>query len=145
MDAGAYTELFFLDEATALAAGHRPCATCQRDRYDAFMATWSKGNRHGSKTLAGEVEKQLKLDRAPNARAQIASLRDLPDGVMFKHDQSKSYYLLLRNKLYPWNFDGYGKPVSVSSVNGPFTVLTPVSTINALNTGYVAMCHSSAK
>jgi hypothetical protein len=65
MDAGNYTELFFLDEATALAAGHRPCATCRRDRYDAFLAAWSAGNRNGEKVLAGDVDKQMKLDRAP--------------------------------------------------------------------------------
>ena len=53
MAPGSYTELFFLDEATALAAGHRPCATCRRDRYDAFMAAWSKGNRDGQKKEAG--------------------------------------------------------------------------------------------
>lgn len=65
MDAGNYTELFFLDEATALAAGHRPCATCRRDRYDAFLTAWSAGNRNGAKVLAGDVDKQMKLDRAP--------------------------------------------------------------------------------
>lgn len=145
MEPGSYTEIFFLDEVTAFAAGHRPCATCRRERYDAFMAAWSRGNRQGVKTLAGDVDKQMKLDRAPKARVRVDSINGLPDGAMIQHGESGTYYAVRRGQLYPWGFFGYETPVSASSVKGLMTILTPACTINALNSGYVATFHSSAK
>ena len=143
MDAGNYTELFFLDEATALAAGHRPCATCRRDRYDAFLAAWSVGNRNGEKVLAGEVDKQMKLDRAPGARVETPSIKGLPDGVIVKQTSTGNWYLVRGNSLYQWSFDGYGHAQPVSAVAGPFLVLTPACTIKALKCGYSVQVHPS--
>lgn len=144
MAPGSYTELFFLDEATALAAGHRPCATCRRDRYDAFMAAWAKGNRGGAKVLAGEVDKQMKLDRASSARMTITEFDDFPDGVMFKTSDG-TCYLLKSGKLFPWSFQGYGNPVLAEAVAGPFVVLTPESTVKAIRAGYVVGVHESCQ
>src|SRR5205814_2777553 len=76
-----YTELFFLDEATALAAGHRPCFECQRRRYNEFRAAWAAGNLHGpSPVTAGEIDERLhadRLDRSRSKRTFTASLADL--------------------------------------------------------------------
>ena len=143
MDAGKYTELFFLDEATALAAGHRPCATCRRDRYDAFLAAWSDGNRNGEKVLAGEVDKQMKLDRAPGARLETPSIMGLPDGVIVKQSSTGGWYLKWGDNLYMWSFDGYGLSQPISAVTGPFVVLTPACTIKALQRGYRVEVHPS--
>ena len=144
MDAGNYTELFFLDEATALAAGHRPCATCRRDRYDAFFAAWSAGNRNGARVLAGEVDKQMKVDRAPGARVEVLSIKGLPDGVIVKQTRTGSWYLIRGNSLYQWSFEGYGHAQPMSTVAGPFVVQTPACTIKALQHGYTVAIHPSA-
>ena len=144
MAPGQYTELFFLDEATALAAGHRPCASCRRDRYDTFMSAWGKGNRGGAKTLVGDVDKQMKLDRSSLARKTVANLDGLPDGVIVKTSDG-AFYLLKDGKLFPWSFQGYGKPVPVGSMAGPFVVLTPESTVKAIRAGYVVGVHESCR
>lgn len=145
MSAGNYTELFFLDEATALAAGHRPCNTCRSDRYKAFMAAWAAGNRNRVKVLAGEVDAQMKQDRASAAREEVTSLAGLPDGVIVKHKAPGICYLLRGGKLYPWAFEGYGAPQAASLVKGPFVVLTPKCTIKAIQHGYNVDIHSSAR
>lgn len=145
MDGGSYTELFFLDEATALAAGHRPCNTCRSDRYKAFMIAWGAGNRGGAKVLAGEVDAQMKQDRAPSAREQVASVAGLPDGVIVKQKSSGTSYLIRGGKLYPWSFEGYGASQPVSAVSGPFVVLTPRSTVQTIRQGYNVEIHPSAR
>lgn len=144
MGAGNYTELFFLDEATALSAGHRPCATCRRERYDAFLSAWSKGNRNGAKVLAGEVDMQMKLDRSPSSRTVTASVHGLPDGVMVKEVATGACFLVRGGRLYRWSFDGYGGALAISSVTEAFAVLTPASTIKAIQSGYSVQIHSSA-
>lgn len=144
MAPGSYTELFFLDEATALAAGHRPCATCRRDRYDAFMTAWSRGNRGAVKVLAGEVDKQMKKNRAPSAREEIITLTGLPDGVMVKSLLSGAVLLVHGDKLFPWSFHGYGSPILRTSIEGKFEVLTPRCTVDAIRSGYDVSMHNSA-
>ncbi len=144
MSPGNYTELFFLDEATALAAGHRPCATCRRDRYDAFFAAWGAGNRNSARVLAADVDKQLKLDRVASQRVEAASIKVLPDGVIVKHKGTGTCYLVRGANLYPWSFAGYGRAQAMSAVGGPLVILTPASTVKALQHGYRAQIHGSA-
>jgi hypothetical protein len=144
MDVGNYTELFFLDEATALAAGHRPCATCRRDRYDAFLAAWSAGNRNGAKVLASEVDKQMKLDRSPGTRVETSTFHGFPDGVFVKQISTSTFYLVRGPSLYPWSFEGYGCSQPIAAITGPFLVLTPACTIKALKSGYNTQIHPSA-
>ena len=87
MTPGRYTELFFLDEATGLAAGHRPCAECQRKRYNQFRDAWATANRHAQtsrRPMADEIDDQLHDDRLGPIRSKrsfLAELDDLPDGV----------------------------------------------------------------
>ena len=80
---GRFTELFFLDEATALAAGHRPCALCRREDYVSFCAAWNE--IHPAARGADEIDAQLHAERvAPGTRTQLhttARLGELPDGA----------------------------------------------------------------
>lgn len=144
MQPGHYTELFFLDEATALAAGHRPCATCRRDRYAAFLKAWNAGSSNGNPIGVKEVDAQLKRERGVHARKEVASLPALPNGAMFKHIPSGGFYLVLGKQALPWAFEGYGVAVDLSSLSGPFAVLTPDSTLRAMKQGYMPELHSSA-
>ncbi len=145
MQPGKYTELFFLDEATALAAGHRPCATCRQARYKAFMTAWGAANQPGVAVKPADVDAQLKQDRKPLARVRIDNLTGLPDGVMVKHLASGTTFLLHAGKVYPWSFQGYGAAQTTSTLQGPFLVLTPASTVAALRQGYRPEIHPSAR
>ena len=145
MDSGNYTELFFLDEATALAAGHRPCATCRRDRYNAFLAAWSVGNQNSAKVLVSDVNKKMKQDRALSARVETSSIIGYPDGTIVKQAEMGACYLIRGASLYRWSFEGYSPAKKMSAVSGPFIVLTPDCTIKTLQGGYVAQVHPSAR
>lgn len=133
MKPGQYTELFFLDEATALAAGHRPCAECRRERYKAFLAAWPET---GAK--AGDVDVTLKRERVKGSRKVMSAdqLSTLPDGVLVKHMGSGHFYLLHGGEAYPWSFSGYGAKERPQSLSGNFQLLTPASTVAALKNGY---------
>lgn len=144
-----YTELFFLDEVTALAAGHRPCKECSKPRYDEFADYWAKGNPDllGDKKLtAGLLDHfldQERLDRQTGQkRTYAAHLNDLPFGtfVTLEPGPQAQPYLVLGDSLWPWNFGGYGKPVE--RPNGiEVTVLTPPSAVRALRAGYQPKIH----
>src|SRR5215204_573176 len=91
MRPGHYTELFFLDEATALAAGHRPCAECRRQKYEAFRCAWASAQSGRAETLpsATEIDARLHEDRlsAPGIRRTYrAEIAALPDGVFIESD-----------------------------------------------------------
>jgi hypothetical protein len=131
MRPGRYTELFFLDEATALAAGHRPCAECRRADYNRFREAFAAGNGLAAPPRAGELDRILHAERTsprPQAPAQT-----LPDGAMFAVDQRA--WLKLGDSARLWGFDGYGPPESLPEAR--VTVLTPQSTVAALRAGYV--------
>ena len=90
-----YSELFFLDEATSLAAGHRPCAECRRKRYEEFRAAWDVGQGRRGRDAAHPLPGAEEIDRVLHAerleaggvkRAYVAVLSSLPDGTMIDHD-----------------------------------------------------------
>lgn len=141
MQPGQYTELFFLDEATALAVGHRPCAECRRERYKAFLAAWPET---GAK--AGDIDACLKRERSDGQRPLLSvdQLRTLPDGVLVKHLSSGTFYLLLGGDAYAWSFSGYGARQPLLTLSGQFRVLTPASTVAAMKNGYRPDIHPSA-
>lgn len=139
MQPGLYTELFFLDEVTALASGHRPCAECRRERYKAFLAAWPCS---GAK--AGDVDAVLKRERVIEPRPTISDLRSLPDGVMVRESRTRRFYLLREGKAFQWSFGRYLQPTNSEALCGSFVVLTPASTIDALKNGYVPEIHPSA-
>ncbi|HLT02438.1 MAG TPA: hypothetical protein VK001_09670, partial [Geminicoccaceae bacterium] len=114
MAPGRYTELFFLDEATALAAGHRPCYECRRDDFRAFRAAWRRALGSPDASAAG-IDRALHEARVdPRTRRQIrfeAALDDLPDGTfVLLPDDTSALLLIAGDRLLPWHPGGYGPP-----------------------------------
>jgi hypothetical protein len=144
-----YTELFFLDEATGLAAGHRPCAECQRPRYRAFVEAWSRGNPGATENnppRAAAVDAVLHRERIDNRsgkRVHAADFGDLPPGAIVLLDRDDEAALLQDDALFPWSFSGYRAPLR-KPATGATRLLTPPSVVNALRAGYVAGVHPSA-
>jgi hypothetical protein len=132
---GCYTPLFFADEVTALAAGHRPCASCRRPAYEAFRAGWQ--DAFGEKPSAVEMDDVLhhaRIDAAGHKVTFLASLRDLPEGVFVAGERSPATAFLVRaGGVQAWSHAGYGKPVHVP-LNRPVKVLTPAPIVGILTT-----------
>jgi hypothetical protein len=144
MSPGRYTELFFLDEATALAAGHRPCSECQRERYLLFRDTWAAANGmlvSGAPPSADEMDRILheeRLDEHRGKRTWMAPLVDLPPGAMVVGADGRAY-LVAKNELMLWRPEGYGRRVA-KPAGTEARVLTPRSIVRAIKRGYpVAM------
>ncbi|MGB3624382.1 MAG: hypothetical protein WA989_01045 [Henriciella sp.] len=143
MQPGLYTELFFLDEVTALTAGHRPCYECRRERANAFRdalmarAVFSERPRAAAlnDAIAGEAQARLKGKTAP----EFVSARDLPDGAMFAVDDNAC--AVWRGQAYPWSFQGYGPARELPGE--PVQRLTPQVTVEALHGGYAPDFHES--
>ena len=146
MTPGHYTELFFLDEATALAAGHRPCAECRRERFDAFRRAVVVGTGTEPLPTAVEIDRRLHAQRvAPDRskRTHAASLDALPDGVfVLLPGVERTPYLVLGDTLSAWTAGGYagrvGRPRGVG-----VEVMTPELTVCAIRGGYVPEVHPS--
>ncbi len=144
MTPGQYTELFFLDEATALAAGHRPCAECQRERFNLFRDYWRQV--HGSGwPAATEIDAALHTERASETarRAHLCeSLAGLPDGVLITDDEQQAY-LAAYGRLFRWSPAGY-EPADPGALQFPARILTPAATVKTLQAGYPVAIHPSA-
>jgi hypothetical protein len=129
-----WTELFFLDEATALAAGHRPCFYCRRDDATAFRGAWGQGNG-GDSPRATQMDAVLHAERLDGRAKRLHPLRgplaDLPDGAMVA--SGRESYLIARSSVWRWSFAGYS-PAPAMPVD--VALLTPPSTVNALRAGY---------
>jgi len=144
-----YTELFFLDEAVALAAGHRPCAECRRDRFRAFLAAWAKGTGHdGAAPDAAALDAMLHAARVDaRSRRQITwrtRLADLPDGTFIRLGaEADIARLLLGGALFAWTPAGYRDP-QTRPPTAMVTVLTPRPTVATLAGGYVPVVHPTA-
>ncbi len=146
MGPSAYTELFFLDEATALAAGHRPCAYCRRSDFNAFKQAWIKASRRNAEKplYAPEIDRTLHRERVNRKREKLthlARVEDLPDGVMVVH--SGRAVLILGDSVLPWTPSGYREGLPRPS-GVKLSVLTPHSTVLAIAAGYVPTVHASA-
>lgn len=140
MGPGSYTELFFLDEATALAAGHRPCFECQRQRAKSFAAAFAAGCGLTS-INASDMDARLHRERsaAGNAVRAVASdkIRSLPSGCMVSSDDQA--FLVTDEGIRAWFFGGYGPCFPFDQLQGrPKSLLTPASTVSALRAGYTA-------
>jgi hypothetical protein len=131
-----YTHLFFLDEATALAAGHRPCAECRRADYEAFRRCWASAHRRReSLPSADAMDAVLHRERAlvdGRRRTWPAAAADLPDGTFAVLDDDP--WLLRSGSLWRWTPGGYRHRRPAPPV--PLAVLTPPSTVAALRAGY---------
>lgn len=133
-----WTELFFLDEVTALAAGHRPCFFCRRERASDFVARF--GEAYGiPEPRAPQVDKRLHKERLASGgkagRLNPASLADLPDGAMISSGNRP--YALRDGTALPWSFTGYGSAVGLDSAElADPLMITPTTTIAVLRAGY---------
>jgi hypothetical protein len=146
MQPGKFTELFFLDEATALAAGHRPCALCRREDYDRFGELWRR--LHPDARGADAIDAQLHLERvAPDTRGQLhhdAALDSLPDGAFVLLEGTP--HLVLDSRLLRWTPAGYVTPTR-RPPGEHACVLTPPSLVALLRSGWrsdVPLLHPSA-
>ena len=141
MSHGAYTELFFLDEAVACAAGHRPCAECRNEDFRAFKTAWAKGT--GLPADAGSMDRALHASRVTRDRRQVrhcTQVAALPDGAFVLH---KNYpHLWLAGYLHAYGTTGYG-PLT-PPVDTIVTVLTPAPMIAAMGAGFRPRIHLSA-
>jgi hypothetical protein len=142
---GRFTELFFLDDATALAAGHRPCALCRREDYDRFAAAWSE--LHPGRVGADAIDAKLHRERVdPATRAHLhheAALDELPDGAFVVHEHGP--HLVLGPALLEWSPAGYGPPKPRPP--GRTLVITPPTIVSVLGMGWeplVPFMHPSA-
>ena len=136
-----YTELFFLDEATALAAGHRPCYECRRADYRRFMECWARGQGADDSApppRAGTVDALLHRERVARTQEKVtytAALETLPDGAFVLSNSGDAGAWLVRGDLlWRWDASGYGERRSRGS--GPIAVLTPRSIVGAIRAGY---------
>jgi hypothetical protein len=146
MQPGRFTELFFLDEATAFAAGHRPCALCRREDYNRLAAIW--GELHSGQVGADAIDAQLHLERvAPGTRVQRhhkAPLDELPDGAFVLREGTPC--LVLGGDLLMWTAAGYvwreRRPSRQQAL-----LITPPSLVAVLRAGWqplVPLLHTSS-
>jgi len=142
---GRFTELFFLDEATAFAAGHRPCALCRREDYVRFSGIWSA--LHPGEVGADAMDARLHAERVdPESRAQRhhdAELAGLPDGAFVLRDGEP--WVVVDDVLRRWSAAGYD--ASVPLPDGRSVLLTPPSLVDVLREGWdpvVPLLHPTA-
>jgi hypothetical protein len=143
MGGRSWTELFFLDEATAFAAGHRPCFFCRRDHANRFRSAWEQGNGVGP-VLARDMDAVLHRERLDRGKKRLhplpVPLKELPDGAMVQAaDES---YLIVQGRPRQWSIAGYHRP---ECTIGTAMLLTPPSTLRALRAGYRPVLHPSAR
>jgi hypothetical protein len=149
MAPGKYTELFFLDEATALAAGHRPCGDCRAERLVEFERAWAAGveGRPGEAAVVSRIDPIMKRDREERRGVQrrfTARAGDLPDGVLVQLPGEEGIARLKwRGHYFKWSTAGYSRPRVVEEKT-TVTVLTPACTVKVLAAGYVPAVHASA-
>jgi hypothetical protein len=142
MGGRSWTELFFLDEATAFAAGHRPCFYCRRDDAHRFRAAWEKGNRVRD-LLAPEIDAVLHRERLASGKTLHRlpmPIARLPDGTMVQAGGDS--FLIVQGRALQWSLAGY---ISARRLPENATLLTPPSTVRAFAAGYRPAVHESAK
>jgi hypothetical protein len=146
MRPGRFTELFFLDEATALAAGHRPCALCRREDYARLVAIWQA--LHPGEVGADAIDARLHVERlvlgGRERSLHEAPIDDLPDGSFVLREGAP--YLVVANELLRWSPGGYTDRARRPS-RGQALAITPPSLIAVLRSDWqplVPLLHPSA-
>ena len=137
MTPGRYTELFFLDEAVALAAGHRPCFECRREAAKAYAAGW------GGSPRAGELDRALHAERLDGRRQRMHRYEAtaLPDGAFVC---LRGVAWLVKGPLL-LRYTPAGYDAAIERPAGPVEVLTPPASLRALSAGYAPLLHPSAQ
>ena len=143
MGGRSWTELFFLDEAVALAAGHRPCFACRREAAERFRACWAEG-RGETPPAAGAMDRLLHAERLEGRRKRLyplpRPLAALPDGVVVAIGAKA--FTLLSGRAHRWTAEGYA---AAERLDGADWLLTPPSTVLALEAGYRPFFHPSIR
>ncbi|VIO65932.1 hypothetical protein CI1B_10430 [Bradyrhizobium ivorense] len=141
MSRQSWTELFFLDEATAFAAGHRPCFYCRRDDAKRFRAAWETANGVSDLKVKA-MDAVLHAERLDRRNKRLhplpMPLHQLPDGTMVQADGQS--YLVVDGATLRWSFAGYSR----ADVTDDVMLLTPPSTVRAFQAGYRPVLHPSA-
>ena len=137
-----YTELFFCDEVTALAAGHRPCFECRREAARAYQAALARGLGLAAPPRAPDIDRRLHAERIAvfAGGGPRLSARALPEGAIFALDGEA--FAVRGGAALPWRPDGYGPPRALP--RGDAEGLTPATTLAALAGGYAPLWHSRA-
>lgn len=148
MRPGLYTELFFLDEATALAAGHRPCAECSREQFDYFRILWAQANPRLAKSKkppAPFLDNVLHRERITADNKKVlyeAPLSQLPNGSFISLSNDQQAYLVLDAALWLWSPQGYLQKLTRKN-DRLVQVLTPHSVVKTLAAGYRPALHAT--
>jgi hypothetical protein len=138
-----YTELFFLDEVTALSAGHRPCFECRREEAEDFAERWRKAFRMRERPRAPDMDRALQSERLQGRAKRTHRLKvdDLPDGAMIALEEGP--YAVRGGELLRWLPRGYDarkrRPRGITA-----DVLTPPAIVAVLKAGYAPHWHPSA-
>lgn len=152
MRPGRYTQLFFLDEAVGLSAGHRPCAECRRAAYNRFRDRYASENAEAlaptkDRLSASALDDHLHRNRLTgrDLRTQFeARLSSLPDGTFFAlAGQPEAPILVWKRRSLPWSWTGYGPGLDLAG-DLIVRVLTPQPTVAVLAAGYRPGVHPSA-
>jgi len=139
-----WTELFFLDEAVALSAGHRPCFACRRASAEAFRAAWAKA--HGlnvppsAPAMDAILHSERLCDRLKRIHPLTVPIADLPDGAAVVHGDAA--FVIVKGRAYRWSEDGYDFAPHLSHADG---LLTPPSTLRAMCAGYRPLLHPTVE
>jgi hypothetical protein len=139
-----YTFLYFHDEAVSLAAGHRPCAECRRDSYDAYRSAWADGlgvRQPSAREINRQLHRERIVPRTHRRRLHQLSWAELPDGTFAWLDGAAC--LSLEGSLIEWTDAGYGT-ARPRPTRGAANVITPPSTVAALQAGYPVQIDESA-
>lgn len=136
MTPGFYTELFFLDEATALAAGHRPCGECQYPRFKTFINLWKIANNRQDIDLK-QLDEQLHLERT-NKELPTHTIGELPDGVFIEYQYKP--FLVYNKQIWEWSFEGYANPLTIP-IDLVVKVITPMSIVRTIEAGFEVGVH----
>lgn len=147
---GNYSELFFLDEATALSAGHRPCASCRYRDYQVFKGFWAaaqaaQDGHNQAPPSAAEMDRHLHADRAASGGPKAISRAradTLPEGTFVQMEGAA--WLLWQGRLHRWTHAGYDEKRALAG-DQLLTVLTPHATVRVLQAGYRPQVHPSAE
>ena len=142
-----YTKLFFLDEAVALAAGHRPCHRCRKERLDSFAKAWCPAEPPSPDEMDEALHEERVGGRARQPRTLAARsqrrhdgwFEELPDGAFVVKDNEA--WLVYGKRIHRYNSTGYDLVESLP--HGPAKILTPPSIIKVLKTDYKPCLHPS--
>ncbi|MEU8039766.1 hypothetical protein [Streptosporangium sp. NPDC049078] len=140
-----YTFLYFHDEAVSLAAGHRPCAECRRDSYNAYRFAWAEGagvDVPSARAMNRRLHDERLVRGTRQRRVHEVPWACLPDGTFVRFGTTPA--VVVGPRLVEWTFEGY-RTRHPRPVRGPADVITPPSTVAALNAGYPVQIDDSAR